>query len=99
MLSSPDKTVLITGCSSGIGPVSPGDYNSAATGYSPRPGVLSSVAELSEEGLESLHLDLDDSISIKQAVDDVLRRTDGRLYAVFNNGAFGLPGAIEDLSR
>ena len=54
---------------------------------------------MTAEGLESLQLDLDDSVSIKQAVDDILRRTDGQLYAVFNNGAFGLPGAIEDLSR
>lgn len=58
-----------------------------------------SVKQLNAEGFESLQLDLDDSQSIKQAVDDVLRRTDGRLYAVFNNGAFGLPGAVEDLSR
>ena len=37
--------------------------------------------------------------SNKQAVEEILRRTDGELYAVFNNGAFGLPGAVEDLSR
>ena len=46
-----------------------------------------------------LQLDLVDSQSIQQAVDEILRRTGGELYAVFNNGAFGLPGAVEDLSR
>ena len=99
MLSSADKTVLITGCSSGIGRcvalgLQQRGYRVFATARRP-----DSVAALTAEGLESLQLDLDDSVSIKQAVDDILRRTDGQLYAVFNNGAFGLPGAIEDLSR
>ena len=94
-----DKTILITGCSSGIGYcVAKGlqqrGYRVFATARRPV-----SVATLEAEGLESLQLDLDDSVSIKQAVDEILRRTDGRLYAVFNNGAFGLPGAVEDLSR
>jgi NAD(P)-dependent dehydrogenase (short-subunit alcohol dehydrogenase family) len=99
MLSSPDKTVLITGCSSGIGHCVARGLQQRGYRVFATARRLDSVAALSEEGLESLHLDLDDSTSIKQAVDDVLRRTDGRLYAVFNNGAFGLPGAIEDLSR
>jgi NAD(P)-dependent dehydrogenase (short-subunit alcohol dehydrogenase family) len=99
MSKSSDKTILITGCSSGIGYcVAKGlqqrGYRVFATARRPE-----SVATLNAEGLESLPLDLDDSASIKQAVDEILRRTDGRLYAVFNNGAFGLPGAVEDLSR
>jgi NAD(P)-dependent dehydrogenase (short-subunit alcohol dehydrogenase family) len=58
-----------------------------------------SVEALQAEGLDSLLLDLDDSSSIKRAVDEILQQTGGKLYAVFNNGAFGLPGAVEDLSR
>ena len=50
-------------------------------------------------GLESLRLDLDDSESIRAAVAEILDRTGGTLDALFNNGAFGLPGAVEDLSR
>jgi len=93
------KTILITGCSSGIGYcVASGlqqrGYRVFATARRP-----DSVAQLKEEGFESLQLDLDDSQSIQQAVDEILRRTGGELYAVFNNGAFGLPGAVEDLSR
>jgi NAD(P)-dependent dehydrogenase (short-subunit alcohol dehydrogenase family) len=57
------------------------------------------VEALGAEGFESLQLDLDDPASIKQAVDETLYRTQGELYALFNNGAFGLPGAVEDLSR
>jgi len=54
---------------------------------------------LLEEGFESLQLDLSDSESIHQAFRQIMQQTDGQLYALFNNGAFGLPGAVEDLSR
>jgi NAD(P)-dependent dehydrogenase (short-subunit alcohol dehydrogenase family) len=94
-----DRNILITGCSSGIG-------YSIARGLS-RKGYRvfatarrrDSVERLIEEGLDSLLLDLDDSASINGALDRVLEMTGGRLYALFNNGAFGLPGAVEDLSR
>jgi NAD(P)-dependent dehydrogenase (short-subunit alcohol dehydrogenase family) len=93
------RAVLITGCSSGIG------YTLAhglkARGFrvfasARRPA---DVESLCSEGLESLVLDLDDTASIAAAVDEVLGRTGGKLYALINNGAFGLPGAVEDLSR
>ena len=93
------KTILITGCSSGIGycvaiGLQQRGYRVFATARR-----AESVDKLIAEGFESLQLDLDDSQSIQQAVDEILRRTGGELYAVFNNGAFGLPGAVEDLSR
>ena len=94
-----DKTILITGCSSGIG------YHVAvglkARGYR----VIATarqepdVIRLQQAGLEALQLNLDDSQSIQQAVKQVLQLTDGKLYALFNNGAYGQPGAVEDLSR
>ena len=57
------------------------------------------VDRLRAEGLESLPLDLRDSTSIQAAVAMVLDRTGGGLDALFNNGAYGQPGAVEDLSR
>ncbi|GJL71394.1 MAG: short-chain dehydrogenase/reductase [Nitrosomonas sp.] len=93
------RTILITGCSSGIG------YCVAHALHHKGYRVLAtarrqeSVDELLNEGLESLRLDLADSDSIQIAFEEVLRRTDGNLYALFNNGAYGLPGAVEDLSR
>jgi len=51
------------------------------------------------EGLESFQLDLNDSSSIRHAVEETLRRGDGKLYALFNNGGYGQPGAVEDLNR
>ena len=58
-----------------------------------------SVIALQEEGLESLQLDLLDTNSIRQAVATILQHTGGTLDAIFNNGAYAIPGAVEDLSR
>ncbi|MBT7307840.1 MAG: SDR family NAD(P)-dependent oxidoreductase, partial [Gammaproteobacteria bacterium] len=57
------------------------------------------VIQLQRQGLESLPLDLDQSDSIHAALEQVLQQTGGRLDALFNNGAYGQPGAVEDLSR
>jgi NAD(P)-dependent dehydrogenase (short-subunit alcohol dehydrogenase family) len=59
-----------------------------------RPG---DVQRLSDEGFESLLLDLDRSETIALALAELLARTGGRLYGLFNNGAYGQPGAVEDL--
>ncbi|SFP71989.1 Short-chain dehydrogenase [Nitrosomonas cryotolerans] len=93
------KTILITGCSSGIGycvahALHKQGYHVFATARRQE-----SVDTLLAEGLESLRLDLADSDSIQQAFEAVMQRTNGELYALFNNGAYGLPGAVEDLSR
>lgn len=92
-------TILITGCSSGIGhhcahALARRGWRVFATARRE-----ADVARLADEGLEALRLDLDDSESIRQAIDEVLGRCDGRLDALFNNGAYGQPGAVEDLSR
>jgi NAD(P)-dependent dehydrogenase (short-subunit alcohol dehydrogenase family) len=99
MKETSSRAVLITGCSSGIG-------YACAKGLSERGyRVIASarketdVRRLIGEGLEAVQLDVDDSGSIGRAVDEVFSRTDGRLYALFNNGAYGQPGAVEDLSR
>jgi len=93
------KTILITGCSSGIG-------HDAAHGLA-RAGwrVFATCRKVADcdrliaEGLESLPLDLADEQSIRSALDEVLRRTGGTLDALYNNGAFACPGAVEDLPR
>ena len=51
-----------------------------------------------EDGLDVLRLELSDASSIAACVYDALARTDGKLYALFNNAAFGQPGAVEDLT-
>jgi NAD(P)-dependent dehydrogenase (short-subunit alcohol dehydrogenase family) len=93
------KTILITGCSSGIGRcvargLATRGYRVFATARRDK-----DVNELNAGGFESLPLDLSDSDSIAAAVNEILSRTGGRLDALFNNGAYGQPGAVEDLSR
>ncbi len=93
------KSVLITGCSSGIGLYSAQQLQ--LRGYEVYATARKSedVEKLKQSGLKSLQLDLDDSISIKNAMIRLLDMTNGKLYALFNNAAYGLPGAVEDLSR
>lgn len=94
-----DNSVLITGCSSGIGlAVARGlqarGYHVFATARK-----RDDVEKLKQLGLTSLLLDLNDTLSIKNAVKQVLQETGGTLYALFNNGAYAQPGAVEDLTR
>jgi NAD(P)-dependent dehydrogenase (short-subunit alcohol dehydrogenase family) len=93
------KAILITGCSSGIG-------RCVAIGLQARGYRIFATArraqdleKLAAEGLEVIFLDLNDDNSITRAVDAVLERTEGSLYALFNNAAYGQPGAVEDLRR
>ncbi|QOJ24607.1 MAG: SDR family oxidoreductase [Gammaproteobacteria bacterium] len=93
------KTVLITGCSSGIGYCVAKGLQARGYRVFATARKRDSVEKLLAEGLESFRLDLTDSNSIHFAFEETMRRTNGELYALFNNGAFGLPGAVEDLNR
>ena len=96
---SESKTILITGCSSGIG------YCAAAILRARGHHVIvtarntDDVTRLSDEGFKALQLDLARSESIKNAVKESYDLTGGKIDVLFNNGAFGQPGAVEDLSR
>jgi len=93
------KSILITGCSSGIG------YDAAHALARRGWRVFATCRKetdcerLRAEGLESLQLDYEDETSIAAAADKVLERTGGTLDALFNNGAYAIPGAVEDLPR
>lgn len=97
--STATRTILITGCSSGIGLASARMLK--ARGWrvfatARRPEDLTRLEE--EHDLEALHLELADPNAIAACADEALSRTDGRLYAVFNNAAYSQPGAIEDIT-
>ena len=93
------KSILITGCSSGIG------YTCAlglkARGYRVFATVRNAAdaKRLADLGLETLIMDYVDRNAVAACADEVSKRTGGKLYALFNNGAAGQPGAVEDLSR
>lgn len=93
------KTILITGCSSGIGYCAAKGLQERGYRVFATARKRTSVEKLLAEGLESFRLDLNDSNSIHFAFEETMRRTGGELYALFNNGAYGLPGAVEDLNR
>ena len=93
------KSILITGCSSGIGLCVAQGLKQNGWRVFASARKQHDVVALREQGFESLLLDLNDSLSIKTAVSKVLFETEGKLDALFNNGGFGLPGAVEDLTR
>ena len=92
------KSILITGCSSGIGKcaaktLSEQGWQVFATARKPE-----DLKMLNDElGVHALYLDYREETSIKNVADQVLEQTDGKLFALFNNGAYGQPGAVEDL--
>ncbi len=91
------KSIFITGCSTGIG------FDAAKTLVERGYRVFATARQqqdlnqLKELGCEALYLELKDEQSIDACVDSVLEKTGGELYALFNNAAYGQPGAIEDL--
>lgn len=93
------RSILITGCSTGIGRCLAIGLRDRGYRVFATTRKSADVEELTAAGLESLQLDLDDSGSINTAVSVMLERTGGQLYALINNGAYGQPGAVEDLSR
>jgi len=93
-----EKSILITGCSSGIG-------YTCALGMKNRGWRVfatarneADITRLKELGLEAVYLDYTEPGSIEKCANEVLAATNGQLDVLFNNGAFGQGGAVEDLS-
>ena len=94
------KSILITGCSSGIG--LDAALQLQQRGYEVIASVRKAedIDKLTNLGLKQvIQLDLRSPESIAAAVDKTLELTGGELFALFNNGAYGCPGAVEDLTR
>ncbi len=98
-MTNKTETILITGCSSGIGYVTAKFLQQQGCRVIASARKNADVKRLTDEGFETVQLDLADSLSIQQAIASVIELTEGKLGVLFNNAAFGQPGAIEDLSR
>ena len=91
------KTILITGCSTGIG------YD-AAHGLRNRGWRVFAACRkaqdcdrLRAEGFDSPRMDYNDEDSLRDGLAEVLDATGGTLDALFNNGAYAIPGPVEDI--
>jgi len=95
----PPSTILITGCSTGIGYQCAHHLHKMGYQVFATCRKAQDVERLNQEGIRCFQLDLADSESINTGLQAVLEASNGKIDALFNNGAFGLPGAVEDLSR
>lgn len=93
------RSILITGCSSGIGLDAARALHARGWRVFATCRAEADCERLRAEGLESFALDYADEASIATALAEVLHRTGGTLDALYNNGAFACPGAVEDLPR
>lgn len=93
------KSILITGCSSGIG------FEAAKALQKRGYHVIATcrrqddVARLIEQGFDAIELDVDRSESIQAAAKIVLEKTQNQLYAIFNNAGFGVYGRMQTITR
>lgn len=93
------KTILITGCSSGIGLVAAHDLQARGYRVIAACRKADDVAHMETLGFIGIQLDLDDPHSVDHAADKVIALSDNCLAALFNNAGFGLYGPLRTLSR
>ena len=94
---NPKKTVLVTGCSSGIGAYCARALRAEGWQVIASARTEADIGVLRAAGLEAFRLDYADPASIGEFFDSAMAATGGRCDALFNNGAYGQGGALEDL--
>lgn len=94
-----NRSVLITGCSSGIGLATAHVLKNRGWQVIASARQDKDVARLKTMGFQAMRLNVADSESIAAALDVTLTLTSGKLDALVNNAGLAIPGAIEDLSR
>lgn len=98
-MSSPETTrsIIVTGCSSGIGAYCARALKAEGWRVFATVRREEDLVSLQADGIEALLMDYTRPDTIAALVETVLARTGGRLDALFNNGAYGQAGAVEDL--
>lgn len=92
------RTIVVTGCSSGIGAHCARALKADGWRVFATVRKAEDLAGLEADGIEAFLMDYAKAETISELVAAVLERSDGRIDALFNNGAYGQPGAVEDLS-
>lgn len=92
-----ERSILITGCSSGIGHAAAQTLRARGWRVFAACRRQEDCDRLRREGFDAPRLDYQDDDSIRTALAEVLEATGGTLDALFNNGAYAIPGAVEDL--
>jgi NAD(P)-dependent dehydrogenase (short-subunit alcohol dehydrogenase family) len=93
------RTVLVTGCSSGIGLATAKLLREHNWNVAPTARKADDLEMLRAEGFDPIELDVTDSASIANAAKEVLSRFNGQLGAIVNNAGFGITAAMEDCTR
>lgn len=93
------KSLLITGCSSGIGLASAIELQRMGFRVLAACRKPEDVARMNAQGFTGVLLDLDSPASVEAAAAEIIRITDNRLYGIFNNGGFGVYGPLSTISR
>ena len=92
------RSIIVTGCSSGIGAHCARALKRDGWRVFATVRKAEDLASLEADGIEALSMDDTRPDTIAALVEAVRERTDGRIDALFNNGAYGQPGAVEDIS-
>ncbi len=92
-----ETTVLITGCSTGIGYVCAHALHKKGYKVIASCRNIRDVEKLKSEGLICIQIDVSEQTSIQRGLAEALQLTGGKIDVLFNNGAYGQAGALEDL--
>ncbi|EKY3116999.1 SDR family oxidoreductase [Cronobacter turicensis] len=93
------KSLLITGCSSGIGLACAHELRRQGFQILAACRKPDDVARMNTLGFTGIELDLDSPQSVEAAAQEVIRLTNNRLYGIFNNGGYGVYGPLATISR
>ncbi|MBC7283721.1 SDR family oxidoreductase [Hoeflea sp.] len=91
------KTILVTGCSSGIGAHCARALRAEGWHVIASARTEDHIAVLNADGITAYRLDYADPASIADFFEQAMAATGGRCDALFNNGGYGQVGAVEDL--
>lgn len=94
-----EKTIFITGCSSGMGLTAAHFLRKEGFRVITSCRKENDLIRLQQQGFEAILLDLDSSESVICAAEQLTVMTQGKLYGLFNNAGFGVYGLIQEISR